>query len=1601
MKTELNRTYRSIMVNKLRSSSTYLLKSILAVSLLIATFHLAPQAVSADSSLNAVATGTSPWAVAVNPVTNKIYVANMNSNNVTVIDGASNITTTVATGTKPQAITVNPVTNKIYVANNNSNNVTVIDGASNMTTTVAAGTNPAAIAVNTVTNKIYVANSNSANVTVIDGGNNTTTTVEAGNYPISVAVNPVTNKIYVANYNSANVTVIDGASNTTTTAAAGNYPISVAVNSVTNKIYVANYDSHNVTIIDGPSNTTTTVAVGSYPTAITANPVTNKIYVANSNSASVTVIDGASNTTTTVATGANAAAAVAVNPVTNKIYVANSNSANVTVIDGASNTTTTVAAGNYSVAVAVNPVTNKIYVANSNSNNVTVIDGASNTTTTIAAKTNPAAVEVNPVTNKIYVANSNSNNVTVIDGANNTTTTVEAGNFPWAVAVNPVTNKIYVANYNSANVTVIDGASNTTTTVAAGNYPISVAVNPVTNKIYVANYDSHNVTIIDGASNTTTTVAVGSYPTAITANPVTNKIYVANSNSASVTVIDGASNTTTTVATGTNAAAAVAVNPVTNKIYVANSNSANVTVIDGASNTTTTVAAGNYPVAVAVNPVTNKIYVANSNSNNVTVIDGASNTTTTIAAGSNPWAVEMNPVTNKIYVANSNSNNVTVIDGASNTTTVAAGTRPMAVAVNPVTNKIFVANSNSANVTVIDGAGRTMNPLQVGVMPLPGNIAYGTDEIFTFQVSNAYSPYASVVHGVYFQLDTTEGTWVRANPSGGDWTGMVSSITYGQHELYVLALEAQEVVVPAGVAAYSFTVLPDYTISPASASFDKYAGAAGNADVSTTLTLNGNTLTSIANGATTLAQGTDYTVSGSTVTINKAYLAAQPVGTTSLTFTFSSGAAQTLAITVSDTTPQTSTISPASASFDKYAGAAGNADVSTTLTLNGNTLTSIANGATPLAQGTDYTVSGSTVTINKAYLAAQPVGTTSLTFTFSGGAAQTLAIMVSDTTPQTSTISPTSASFDKYAGAAGNADVSTTLTLNGNTLTSIANGATPLAQGTDYTVSGSTVTINKAYLAAQPVGTTSLTFTFSSGAAQTLAITVSDTTPQTSTISPTSASFDKYAGAAGNADVSTTLTLNGNTLTSIANGATTLAQGTDYSVSGSTVTINKAYLAAQPVGTTSLTFTFSGGAAQTLAITVSDTTPAVSNSGSGSTPAVINPVIDINGSAVDPDSVDTTKPSVVLEVSPKDGVAYVSIPASILTGFAGKNADFFIEIKTHYGSYQVPVNIASLIPGLQELLDANNIKAEDVSFKITMTDKSGNKDIQAAFKNSVPNGIVKGAIVDFHIVIINTKTGKTIGSADRFSKSLTRVIPMPKDRSSVPVQWGAFRYNEMTKKFEFVPARMVQIDGVWYALIASNSNSVYVVAENAVNFTDVLKHWGKSYVDLAAAKGLVDGVGGGKYDPNRTITRAEFTAMLVRSLGRGTSIGNTSSYDDVKSGAWYFEEVAKAKELGLLNFVSGNSFKPDQPLTREEMASMLAAVIALEKLPMSKEFVSLDGYKDIGSVNAAYLEDVRLMVKLNIMTGTDTNTFSPKGETTRAQAAVVFIRMLQAFGMTD
>nr|P38058.1 RecName: Full=Cellulose-binding protein A; Flags: Precursor [Clostridium cellulovorans]AAA23218.1 cellulose binding protein [Clostridium cellulovorans] len=193
-------------------------------------------------------------------------------------------------------------------------------------------------------------------------------------------------------------------------------------------------------------------------------------------------------------------------------------------------------------------------------------------------------------------------------------------------------------------------------------------------------------------------------------------------------------------------------------------------------------------------------------------------------------------------------------------------------------------------------------------------------------------------------------------------------------------------------AAGRLTILPtviivDSTVAPTAVTFDK----ANQADAAITMTLNGNTFSAIKNGTATLVKGTDYTVSENVVTISKAYLAKQ-TGTVTLEFVFDKGNSAKVVVAVKEIQIVNSTITPVVATFEKTA--AKQADVVVTMSLNGNTFSAIKNGTTTLVKGTDYTISGSTVTISKAYLATLADGSATLEFVFNQGASAKLRLTI-------------------------------------------------------------------------------------------------------------------------------------------------------------------------------------------------------------------------------------------------------------------------------------------------------------------------------------------------------------------------------------------------------------------------------------------------------------------------------------------------------------------------------------------------------------------------------------------------------------------------------
>ena len=118
--------------------------------------------------------GSFPVGIDINPITNKLYVANEFSNTISVVDiQKSRVEANIETGDSPYDVDVNPFSNRIYASNRDSDTISVIDGFTNKElTSIRVGDSPLGIGINLGRGWIYVANIDSNTITVIDAIDN-------------------------------------------------------------------------------------------------------------------------------------------------------------------------------------------------------------------------------------------------------------------------------------------------------------------------------------------------------------------------------------------------------------------------------------------------------------------------------------------------------------------------------------------------------------------------------------------------------------------------------------------------------------------------------------------------------------------------------------------------------------------------------------------------------------------------------------------------------------------------------------------------------------------------------------------------------------------------------------------------------------------------------------------------------------------------------------------------------------------------------------------------------------------------------------------------------------------------------------------------------------------------------------------------------------------------------------------------------------------------------------------------------------------------------------------------------------------------------------
>lgn len=178
-------------------------------------------------------------------------------------------------------------------------------------------------------------------------------------------------------------------------------------------------------------------------------------------------------------------------------------------------------------------------------------------------------------------------------------------------------------------------------------------------------------------------------------------------------------------------------------------------------------------------------------------------------------------------------------------------------------------------------------------------------------------------------------------------------------------------------------------------------------------------------------------------------------------------------------------------------------------------------------------------------------------------------------------------------------------------------------------------------------------------------------------------------------------------------------------------------------------------------------------------------------------------------------------------------------------------------------------------------------------------------------------------------------------------------------------------------------------------FTDVkATDWYYASVEYANKNSLMKGVTENTFSPNTSVTRAMFVTVLYRMEGEPDA--GECAFSDVPNGSYYQRAVAWASANKIVNGVSEDSFAPDNNITREQMAAIVYRYASYKNADLSVgENTNILSYNDFSDISEYAIPAFQYMAGAGIMKGETESTLNPKNLSTRAQAATVFMRVME------
>lgn len=352
-----------------------------------------------------------------------------------------------------------------------------------------------------------------------------------------------------------------------------------------------------------------------------------------------------------------------------------------------------------------------------------------------------------------------------------------------------------------------------------------------------------------------------------------------------------------------------------------------------------------------------------------------------------------------------------------------------------------------------------------------------------------------------------------------------------------------------------------------------------------------------------------------------------------------------------------------------------------------------------------------------------------------------------------------------------------------------------------------------------------------------------------------------------------------------------------------------------------------------------------------------------------------------------NGKASVDIPVAVLLEGMKSAPDAVIRIYSGKESYSLPLSVLNFA----EI--AKSLGADSSSVTLHLTISVMGTDIEKLIKDRAGDegATSLGHSVDFGITAEGN--GNKVELNNFGSVYVERQIVYP--GSVDPNKSTGILYDPTSDDISFVPTVFEKnADGTTKANIKRNGNSIYSVITSSKTFEDIKTHWAKPDIELLASKLVVSGTTDTAFAPESNITRAEFAVLLVRALALTPNSG-AAKFTDVHAADWFAGTIGAAVNAKLVSGFEDGSFQPNAPITREQMAVMVAKALSAAGKSVEGQAELLNKFNDNSQISDWAKASVSQSVKAGIISGMTDSTFVPSANASRAQAVVMLKRLLQ------